>query len=107
MFKVACDVLPVQAAAVPCERVFSSSSETDTKRRNRLYPALFEVLQLMKYAYKQARLDFTDHILAREEGYTIEGNLTDNAIRKLVLSGRTEEVADLLKNMPQKLKDSS
>ncbi|KAJ7700446.1 hypothetical protein B0H17DRAFT_834332, partial [Mycena rosella] len=53
LFRVACDVLPVQASAVPCEHVFSSSAETDTKRRNHLYPGLFEILQLMKYAYLQ------------------------------------------------------
>ncbi|KAJ7616254.1 hypothetical protein B0H17DRAFT_965655, partial [Mycena rosella] len=86
---------------VPCERVFSSSAETDTKRRNRLYPGLFEILQLMKYAYKQARLNFTAHLVAQEEDYTIEGNLTEAAIRELVLGGKTEELADLLRNMPQ------
>ena len=30
LFKVALNILPVQASAVPCERVFSSSKETCT-----------------------------------------------------------------------------
>ncbi|KAJ7498282.1 hypothetical protein B0H11DRAFT_1714950, partial [Mycena galericulata] len=86
---------------VPCERVFSSSAETDIKRRNRLFPKLFEVLQLMKYAYKQARLNFTAGLLAKEEDYTIEGNITEAAIRELISDGKIEELCDLLKNIPE------
>ncbi|KAF8867749.1 hypothetical protein BD779DRAFT_1418167, partial [Infundibulicybe gibba] len=43
---------------VPCERVFSSSSDTDTKKRNRISPELMEVLQVLKFGLKQERLDF-------------------------------------------------
>ena len=32
IFKIAMDFLPIQASAVPCEHIFSSSSETDTKK---------------------------------------------------------------------------
>jgi hypothetical protein len=54
------DILPVQASAVPCERVFSSSKETMTARRNRIKPDLMEALQLLKYSIRQGRgLDFT------------------------------------------------
>ena len=53
------DYLPIQASAVPCERVFSSSAETDTKRRNRIHPVLMEALQMLKFSLKQKRLDFT------------------------------------------------
>ena len=53
------DYLPIQASAVPCERVFSSSSETCTKKRNRLSPALLEMLQVLKFSFKKERLDFT------------------------------------------------
>ncbi|OJA20567.1 hypothetical protein AZE42_14066 [Rhizopogon vesiculosus] len=35
LFAMAMDYLPIQASAVPCERVFSSSAETDTKKQNR------------------------------------------------------------------------
>jgi hypothetical protein len=48
----------VQATSVPSERVFSSSAETNTKRRNRLSPALMEALQMLKFNFKKTRLNF-------------------------------------------------
>ncbi|KAG8916504.1 hypothetical protein FRC01_003022 [Tulasnella sp. 417] len=36
--KMAIDYLAIQGSATPVERVWSSASETDTKRRNRLSP---------------------------------------------------------------------
>lgn len=60
LFAVALDYLPIQASAVPCERVFSSSAETDTKRRNRIHPVLMEALQMVKFSLKQQRLNFTE-----------------------------------------------
>jgi hAT family C-terminal dimerisation region len=56
------DYLPIQASAVPCERVFSSSAETDTKKRNRINPELMEALQVLKFALKKSRLNFTAHL---------------------------------------------
>jgi hAT family C-terminal dimerisation region len=49
------DILPIQASSVPCERVFSSSKETITARRNSISPRLVEGLQLLKYTRKQGR----------------------------------------------------
>ncbi|KAJ7724397.1 hypothetical protein B0H16DRAFT_1231936, partial [Mycena metata] len=83
---------------VPCERVFSSSKETCTMRRSRLSAELLEILQFLKYMFKQQRLDFTADFLAKEEDYTIEGDLTEYAIRELVLNGGIEELEELLKN---------
>ena len=60
LFAIALDYLPIQALAVPCERVFSSSAETDTKRRNRIHPLLMEALQMLKFSRKRNRLDFMD-----------------------------------------------
>lgn len=54
------DYLPIQATSVPCERVFSSSKETDTAKRNRIDPALMEALQLLKFLLKKERLNFVD-----------------------------------------------
>ena len=48
-FAAAMDYLPVQASAVPSERVFSSSAQTDTARRNRINPLLMEALQMLKF----------------------------------------------------------
>jgi len=46
------NVLSIQASFVPCERVFFSSKETTTPRRNKLKPKLVEALQLLKYDRK-------------------------------------------------------
>jgi hypothetical protein len=54
------DYLPIQASAVPCERVFSSAGETATKRRNRMKPKLMEALQMLKFMLKKKRLDFME-----------------------------------------------
>src|SRR5882762_6706675 len=59
IFRGSLDYLPIQASAVPSERMFSSSAETDTKKRNRINPILMESLQMLKFALKKARLDFT------------------------------------------------
>lgn len=56
---MAMDYLPIQASSVPSERVFSSSAETDTKRRNRIGPPLMEALQMLKFHLKKERLNFT------------------------------------------------
>jgi hypothetical protein len=68
------DYLPVQASAVPCERVFSSSAETDTKKRNRIKPELMEALQVLKFSLKKARLDFTSHFHLPEHSSTSAGS---------------------------------
>ena len=41
-FKIAMDYLPIQASAVPCEWVFSSSAQTDTRHCNQIKPELME-----------------------------------------------------------------
>ncbi|PPR08201.1 hypothetical protein CVT24_001388 [Panaeolus cyanescens] len=96
MFRVALDVLPVQASAVPCERVFSSSKETCTMRRNRIRPKLQEVLQCLKYSRKQKRLDFNEGYLAREEDYAIDGRVTVAALQELLELGKIDEIQTLL-----------
>lgn len=62
------DVLPVQASSVPCERVFSSSKETMSTRRNKINPELMEALQILKYSVKRGRgLNFTEGMGQEEE----------------------------------------
>ena len=63
---MALDYLPIQASAVPCERVFSSSAETDTKRRNRIHSVLMEALQMLKFSLKTKRLNFTQGLSTPE-----------------------------------------
>lgn len=50
--RIALDYLPCQASSVPCERLFSAGGEVATKRRARLGAALFEELQMMKFAWR-------------------------------------------------------
>ena len=60
LFAMAADILPVQASAVPCERVFSSSKETATVRHNRISGKLMEQFQILKYLLKKGKqLNFT------------------------------------------------
>jgi hAT family C-terminal dimerisation region len=92
------DVLPAQASAVPCERVFSSSKETCTLRRSRLSPQLMEALQVLKFSFKQDRLTFTDDLLAVEKDYTIAGPVTAKAIEELISTGKIDELGELLAN---------
>jgi hypothetical protein len=71
---LAADYLPIQASAVPCEQVFSSSAETDTRRRNRIHPVLMEMLQMLKFAYKEDRkatnfLDGWTSVISELEGH--------------------------------------
>lgn len=61
------DFLPIQASAVPCERVFSSSAETDTSKRNRINPELMEALQVLKFGLKKKRLSLTKDIVTPED----------------------------------------
>ncbi|EJF60364.1 hypothetical protein DICSQDRAFT_171084 [Dichomitus squalens LYAD-421 SS1] len=67
MYCVSRDVLAMQATSVVVERIFSSSKETDTLRRNQLHPALMEALQVLKYRYRQECLDFAGDLIARIE----------------------------------------
>jgi hypothetical protein len=83
------DYLPIQASAVPCERVFSSSAETDTKKRNRIKPELMEALQILKFSLKKTRLDFTSHLQFHEP--------TSDA-------GSSNTLTDMLRMKPDALK---
>lgn len=72
LFAIAMDYLPIQASAVPCERIFSSSAETDTKKRNRISPVLMEALQMLKLYLKKERLSFTNAWMTTEKEMTLD-----------------------------------
>jgi len=84
----------VQASAVPCESAFLRGSRLQHPIENRLNPALMKPPTL-KYIYKQDRLDFTRDVLAREEDYRIEGEVTERLLRNFCM-GKSEELRDLL-----------
>ena len=64
---MALDYLPIQVSSVPSKHTFSSSAETDTKRRNRIHPVLMEALQMLKFSLKQWWINFTDGWAVTEE----------------------------------------
>jgi hAT family C-terminal dimerisation region len=76
IFRITMDYLPIQASAVPCERVFSSSAETNIKKRNRIRPELMEAIQVLKFALKKSRLDFTAHLQLPED--SMVGDVSDS-----------------------------
>ena len=78
------DYLPIQASAVPCERVFSSSAETDTKKRNRINPELMEALQVLKFALKKSRLNFTAHLQLPEHSMSGDGPSPTNSLTEML-----------------------
>jgi hypothetical protein len=93
------DFLPIQASAVPCERVFSSSSETDTKKRNRTSPVLMEALQVVKFLLKKDRLNFTKGWGASQkdmEYSMLRERSSSNHLLTLSSSGITGDVCDTL-----------
>ena len=92
------DVLPAQATAVPCERVFSSSKETCTLRRSQLGPTTIEMLQVLKHLYQRERLSFTKGILAIPDDYSIEGPVTESTVLELLKAGKGEELHELYTN---------
>jgi hypothetical protein len=66
----------IQASAVLCEQVFSSSAETDTKKRNRIRPELMEAIQVLKFALKKSRLNFMAHLQLPED--SMVGDVSDS-----------------------------
>ena len=78
---MALDYLPIQASSVPCERVFSSSAETDTSRRNQLSPVLMEALQMLKFSINNENMDFTSDLLTPETD--LYEDTTDDLLTRL------------------------
>jgi hypothetical protein len=89
---MAMDYLPIQASSVPCERVFSSSAETDTKRRNRISPLMMEALQILKFHLKKARLNFTAAWMTSEKQMVDDD--PDNDLLATLLRGDFQDHLD-------------
>ncbi|KAG1787754.1 uncharacterized protein HD556DRAFT_1246251 [Suillus plorans] len=76
----------------------SQETCTVTDRRANLSPPVLEALQILKFSYKQDRLDFTSHLVAEEMDYNISGPVSRNTIDELVAAGKLDELAQLLAN---------
>jgi hAT family C-terminal dimerisation region len=98
MYRVALDILPVQASSVACERAFSSSKETITMRRNRLSVELMEILQFLKYAYRQDRLNLMEGIISSEKDLLSAElpSVSVDDVRDLLVKGQINELIELL-----------
>ena len=83
LYAMAMDYLPIQASSVPCERIFSSSAETDTKRRNRIGAPLMEALQIQKFIFKKERLNFMEGWMVHEQ-QLVEDDLEVDLLRMLL-----------------------
>jgi len=87
VFALAMDILPIQASAVPCERVFSSGKETMTPRRNRISPQIMEALQILKFATRSEQgLDFT-------AGTSMEDELEELESREMFVQQVPEDLS--------------
>jgi hypothetical protein len=91
LYKIALDILPAQASAVPCERVFSSSKETDTNRRSNLSSFKIEELQMLKFGYRKDRLNFTDNLICTEHELSIL-DVSPETVRDLMSRGEIDEL---------------
>ena len=98
MYRVALDILPVQASSVACERVFSSSKETITMRRSCLSVELMEILQFLKYTYRQDRLNLMEGVISSEQDLLSAeipmASIED--VRDLLVKGQISELIELL-----------
>ena len=92
IFWGALDYLPIQASAVPSERVFSSSTETDMNKRNHINPILIESLPMPKFPFKKARLDFTGGWITPE--HLMEERVPDQDLLAALFVGGSEDVMD-------------
>ena len=99
IFAITMDYLPIQASSVPCKRVFSSSAETDTKRRNRINPDLIEALQVLKFQLKKERLNFMAG-WSTEEKQMVDDNLEENLLETL-LEGSSDDWDSVMKKIDQ------
>ena len=63
------DYLAIQGSSVPSERAFSSGGLTGTSLRNRLNPAAFEALQILKSAYRNCHVSATQDAEGHIQSY--------------------------------------
>ena len=110
MYCVVLDVLPAQASSVACERVFSSSKETITMRRSCLSPVLMEILQFLKYTYRQEHLDLMEGFVSSEKEILKADipSIATEEVRELLTNGQIDQLIDILNaEMPNNVLSTS
>ena len=99
---MAMDYLPVQVTSVPCEHIFSSSGETDTKRRSCINPLTMEALQMLKFHLKKERLDFAKGWMTSEK--QMVDNSPDRDLLAELLEGDLQDGVDkVMRHIKNKL----
>ena len=91
LWRVALDILPAQASAVPCEQIFSSSKETDTGRRSNLSSFKMEELQMLKFGYRNDRMSFTDDLVCTERELSVL-DMSRDVVEDLLAHRKLEEL---------------
>ncbi|KAJ6538758.1 hypothetical protein B0H10DRAFT_1826864, partial [Mycena sp. CBHHK59/15] len=74
---------------------FSSSKETDTARRGNMSSRMIEMLQILKFIYRQDRISFCDDLVATEAELSVI-DVDPEVITALLASGRAEELEQLV-----------
>ncbi|KAJ6528712.1 hypothetical protein DFH09DRAFT_860767, partial [Mycena vulgaris] len=97
LFRVAFDVLLVQASAVPCERVFSSSKETDALRCGNLSQLLWRCSKSSSLLTAGGRVNFADEWVATEEELSVI-DVAPEVLEELLATGQIQQMVDLFKS---------
>ena len=92
LFRIVMDYLPIQASSIPCERVFSSSTETMTKHRNHISLVLMEALQMTKFFLKKDRLKFMEGLVTSQHEMQLDEDKDDVLARIVDANLNKEEV---------------
>ena len=103
-YNMSLNYLPIQVSSVPSECVFLSSAETDMKRHNHINSVLMETLQMLKFAVKESRLNFTKNWITSQE-ILLESEL-DTSV-DLLVSLMQESMEDVVDKLIQALAHKS
>ncbi|KAI6147772.1 hypothetical protein BKA82DRAFT_140133, partial [Pisolithus tinctorius] len=65
---------------------------------NKLSLAALEVLQILKFSFKQNHFTFTTELIFDKQGYSIAGPVSPLAVNELISRGYLEELQQLYAN---------
>ena len=85
----------MQASSVPCERIFSSSKETDTLRRSQLSPEMMEMLQMLKFQFRSERLDFNNNWVSSEGKLSVM-DISPEVVEGMISEQRISDLDNLI-----------
>jgi hypothetical protein len=89
----------MQASSVPMERVFSSAKELTRLRRANLSAPVMEMLQVLKYGFRQDRLNFMATFVSTEQDLVdaeFSSQDTRAALAEAFKQGAIDDIASLM-----------